>query len=140
MRLSSRQVDRNVKLQLSMTSMIDVVFLLLVFFLVTTTFVPPEKHLRPAIKVNRESNSSAKVDLEPAIVDIVREGDSFVYRLGAITSTDIEEIRKVLDSFENKGDGAFVRTSGEAPFEMAAFAINACKNTGFFVVSYIPLD
>ena len=46
MKLSNRAVDsRSNKIELSMTSMIDVVFLLLIFFLVTTTFVRPEKQL-----------------------------------------------------------------------------------------------
>ena len=38
MKLSNRQIDKK-RLELSMTSMIDVVFLLLIFFIVTTTFV-----------------------------------------------------------------------------------------------------
>ena len=39
MKLSNRQRDTNKQMELSMTSMIDVVFLLLIFFLVTSSYV-----------------------------------------------------------------------------------------------------
>ena len=139
MRLSNRQHDEQVKLELSMTSMIDVVFLLLIFFLVTTTFVRPEHQMQSAIKVDNQSAASNNVDLELAIIEIIPSGTSFVYKLGAVSSSDISEISTVLKTFTNKDDGAFVRVHDDAPFDMAAIAINACKTDGFYVVSYIPL-
>jgi biopolymer transport protein ExbD len=55
MKLSNRRFIGDVnKIELSMTAMIDVVFLLLIFFLVTTTFVPPEfrRTCHPGISLN----------------------------------------------------------------------------------------
>ena len=72
MKLSNRQRDTNKQMELSMTSMIDVVFLLLIFFLVTTTFVAPERQLKSNIKVQNQSTSSRPKDLEPAIIDVVQ--------------------------------------------------------------------
>ncbi len=79
MKLSSRKVQHESKLELSMTSMIDVVFLLLIFFMTTAAFVKTERHLDSNIK-SRDASSAAASDMEPAIVDIVRSGDRFVYR------------------------------------------------------------
>ena len=77
MKLSNRSVDnRSNKIELSMTSMIDVVFLLLIFFLVTTTFVRPEKQLLSSINVQEKSASDSSNDLEPAIICLLYTSDA----------------------------------------------------------------
>ena len=122
-----------------MTSMIDVVFLLLIFFLVTTTFLRPEQQVRSAIKVVESDARQSKSDLEPAIVDVLLQNEQVIFKLGAIRTNDIVEIRKTLNQFENKSEGAFVRVADDVPFEQAAQAIGACRATGFDSVSYLPL-
>ncbi|MBP87586.1 MAG: hypothetical protein CMJ64_12820 [Planctomycetaceae bacterium] len=139
MKLSSRKREQGRKITLSMTSMIDVVFLLLIFFMTTASFVKTERDLDSAIKVNDKSSSEA-TDMEPAIVEIVPGGGSFVYRVGGRELMSREELEEVLRGFPNKLDGAFVQVSDEAPFRMAAAAIQACKNADFEAVSYVPLD
>ena len=123
-----------------MTSMIDVVFLLLIFFMVTSSFVKTERQLDSGIKIERQSSEQQQSDFEPAIVEIVSSGDRFVYRLGAREFTTQEGLSRVLRQFENKADGAFVKVSDDAPFEMAAAAIQACKSARFITVSYVPLE
>ena len=139
MRLSSRKMKRETTLELQMTSMIDVVFLLLIFFMTTASFVTTERDLNPAIKVN-ESSDTRTSDLEPAIVEIVDGGAGFVYRLGSRDFTSTDELTRVLRSFDNKSDGAFVRVSDGAPFQMAAAAVQACKDARFTIVSYVPFE
>jgi biopolymer transport protein ExbD len=123
-----------------MTSMIDVVFLLLIFFLVTTTFVRPERQLLSAIQSNEREAVKKQSLLDPALVDVQKLGTDVVYKLGAITTDDIEEIRKVLQGFDNKSEGAFVRVSDNVPFEYAARAIGACRSSGFASVAYLPAE
>jgi biopolymer transport protein ExbD len=122
-----------------MTSMIDVVFLLLIFFMVTSSFVKTERDLDSGIKVERESAGGEQSDFEPAIVDVVNANGTFVYRLGSRDFATQQELVQVLRQFENKVDGAFVRVSSDAPFDMAAAAIQACKTANFVTVSYVPL-
>lgn len=138
MRLTSRSAKHGSKLDLPLTSMIDVVFLLLIYFLVTSSLVEEERELDSGIKVERASAQSAR-DLGPAIVDIVQGGSGYVYRLGGREIVSAGELRSVLDQFENKLDGAFVRVDDGAPFDMAATAIQACKDARFLSVSYVPL-
>lgn len=139
MRLTSRKVQREKKVVLSMTSMIDVVFLLLIFFMVTSSFVKTERDLDSTIKVNEKSAAQAS-DLEPAIVEIVPGGSGYVYRIGSRELVSQGELTDVLRAFPNKFDGAFVRVSAGAPFRMAAAAIQACKDADFVAVSYVPMD
>jgi biopolymer transport protein ExbD len=128
------------KIELSMTSMIDVVFLLLIFFMTTASFVRTERDLDSAIKVNSKSASQSVNDMEPAIVEVVRGGAGFVYRVGTRELASFAELESLLKRFDNKSEGAFVRVSDEAPFRMAAAAVQACKSAGFLSVSYIPLE
>ena len=138
MRLSSHK-RRERRMELQMTSMIDVVFLLLIFFMMTMSFVKTERELNPAIQVDEKSKVSA-VDFEPAIVEILGAGSTHVYRIGGRDLTSPSELTEILRVFDHKVDGAFVKVSDSAPFDMAAAAIQACKNAGFPAVSYLPLE
>jgi biopolymer transport protein ExbD len=122
-----------------MTSMIDVVFLLLIFFMTTSGFVKTERELDSGIKVNRSSAGAEQSDFEPAIVDVVNSDTGFVYRMGSRSFRTQQELAKVLRQFQNR-DAAFVRVSDEAPFDMAAAAIQACKSARFVTVTYVPLE
>ena len=55
MRLTNRR--HGSKLDLQMTSMIDCVFLLLIFFMVTSSFNKAERELDPAVQVQRAAVS-----------------------------------------------------------------------------------
>jgi biopolymer transport protein ExbD len=140
MKLNSRHRQQHRRLELSMTSMIDVVFLLLIFFLVTTTFVRPERQLLSAIQSNEREAAKSETVLEPALVDVLQIGDKPVFKIGAITTDDIDEIKRVLQGFENKAEGAWVRVADNVPFEFAARAIGACRSSGFSSVAYLPAD
>jgi len=138
MRLTSHKTKRSTTLELQMTSMIDVVFLLLVFFMTTSTFIKAEKEQNPAVEVKKKSATQSQSDLEPTIVDVTERGGRFVYLVGGNELTEYDELVELLSKFSNKHDGAFVRVSDEPPFEMAARAIQACKSTGFTGVTYVP--
>lgn len=140
MKLSSRSGRHQAKIELQMTSMIDCVFLLLIFFLVTSSFQRTERELDPAVKVERAAGQAAS-DLAPIIVEIVRgAGGDFVYRLGGREMATPAELTTLLAQLENKSGGAFVRAADEAPFGLAAAAIQACKEARFTSVSYVPRE
>lgn len=136
MKLSSRKRAEE-KIELSTTGMIDIVFLLLVFFLVTSSFVPPEKELRPAIKTEQKSDAASSSDLERAVVEIVPEGATFLYKIGSTRTRDINDVIETLQAFPNKLDGAFVKADDDAPFDMTAQAVAAAKKSGFIIVTLI---
>ncbi|MEL7497936.1 MAG: biopolymer transporter ExbD [Planctomycetota bacterium] len=139
MKLSNRQLAPQ-QLELSMTSMIDVVFLLLIFFIVSTTFVRPEREVAAAVKVEEQDADESTSVLEPAVVDVIWVDGQSLFRLGAVTTNDIDEIENMLNGFNGKSEGAFVRVSDDVPFEAAAKAIGACRGAGFPSVSYLPIN
>ena len=77
-------------------------------------------------------------DFEPAIVDVASSGGAFVYRLGGRDFVDPTELAATLRQFPDKSAGAFVRVSDAAPYGMGATAVQAARDAGFDVVSYIP--
>lgn len=139
MRLSKYRPTKETSLELSTTSMIDVVFLLLIFFLVTTTFLTPERLLKPNIRVEQDSSASTSDDIEPAVVEIVKDSGVDVYRVGAVVTSDLEILTQVLERYPDKSRGAIVRLSNDCPFGMAASAISRCRRAGFQTVTLVAI-
>lgn len=140
MRLTSRSGKHRGSLELNMTPMIDCVFLLLIFFMTTAAFQETERELNPAIKVQRASAKSAG-DFQPAVIDVVKgSAGKFVFKLGGREIQTQQELTQVLKQFDNKVQGAFVRVSDDAIFDLPAAAIQAAKDAGFPFVSYVPLE
>ena len=138
MKLSSRSARRGGNLELNMTPMIDVVFLLLIFFMTTSSIVQSERELDPAIKVQRKSAGKAARDLQPAVIEITELATGeFVYKIGGRECITVSELTTVLMKFQNKEE-AFVRVPDGARFDMAAGAIQACKDASFVTVAYVP--
>ncbi len=139
MKLSSHRLGRDTRLELPMASMIDVVFLLLIFFLTTSAFVKTERELDAGLRVSRAAGNQVS-DFEPTIIDVVPAAGGTVYRVGGRELHNQEELERVLRAVANKADGAFVRVSDAVPFDGAAAAIQACQAARFLTVSYVPLE
>ena len=138
MQLSSRKQRPPGGIELSMTSMIDIVFLLLIFFLATTTFIKSEKQLLSGINVESESAASKSIDLEPVVVVVSSEQGVIRYQFGMLITSDESEVTQALRNFRLKTGGAFVKVGTGIPFEIVARLISLCKAAGFQQVTYVP--
>ncbi len=153
MKLSSRKLECDTRVELQMTSMIDVVFLLLIFFMTTAAFVKTERNLDSAVSTKKKAPARQDRDVEPTIIEITRStAGSFVYKLGGREFASQKELADVVrkkrqldvrdilgGAMGPSGPEAFVRVSDEAPFEMAAAAIQVCKAAGYRGVAYVPM-
>lgn len=123
---------------LPLTSLIDVVFLLLIFFMVTSSMAISESQLLSALQMEKAGAGRAS-DLAPQVVNVeVRDGAP-VFRLGDRVITTKHELTAILAGLP-KESGVFVRVSGAAPVEAAAAALQAVKDAGFTRVSYVPAE
>ncbi|MFI4897879.1 MAG: ExbD/TolR family protein [Phycisphaerales bacterium JB059] len=120
---------------LPMTSMIDVVFLLLIFFLVTSSFAPEEGRLDSALQT--EGGSAQVNDLQPQVVSVELQGEAVVYRVGQRVTTSVQELTGVLSQLPREA-GVAVKVSGEVPVGAAASAMQAAYDAGFEKRSYVP--
>lgn len=119
-----------------LTPMIDVIFLLLVFFLVSTTQAPPESELAPALQAQKEEAGSAS-DFEPQVLEVLMVGGEAGFRLGDRVVRTQEELELMLRELP-KEPGIFVKCADEVRARWAAAAVQACRDAGFRGVTYVP--
>lgn len=120
---------------LPLTSMIDVVFLLLVFFLVTADFAKKENKLPAALQTEGGGVSSS--DLQPQIIQISMQGTQVVYMLGQVRCTDRVSLESVLNQLP-KDPGVAIKAEPDVTIQSVATALQAARNAGFARRSYVP--
>lgn len=123
---------------LPMTSLIDVVFLLLIYFIVTSTMSPAEAELTSGLQTERR-NASAASDTQPqiVIVDVVQGQPAFI--MGSRVMRTKSELVAVLKKLPRES-GVFVKVKDFAPVQAAATALQAVRDAGFVRVTYVPAD
>ncbi len=120
---------------LPMTSLIDVVFLLLIYFMLTLSFSVRESDLGSALQTERRGGTST--DLQPQIVHVEMLDGRAVFRVAEQVFTTRGELTALLEKLP-KERGVFVRVSNLPPVGAAAAALQACKDAGFRKVTYVP--
>jgi biopolymer transport protein ExbD len=125
---------RRIGIAIDMTPMVDVAFLLLIFFMCTTQFKPPEKD-----KIDLpESNSEAKspesdiitiaVTKLPSVRVIWRQGGNEVNR--EVAATEVEsQLGQVLSTARSANPGArmIVKMDKDAPYGVMADMMSALQ-------------
>jgi len=122
---------------LPLTSMIDVVFLLLVYFLVTSEFAQPERDLESAVQT--EGGGVQASDLQPQIIEIKLAEAGVVYRIGSSAVGSQAELQAVLAGLP-KEPGVAIRADRDVPIRAVASAMQASLDAGFDRRSYVPRE
>ena len=121
---------------LNMSSMIDVTFLLLIYFIVTTVFTPPEDQLTPALKVE-DGSSMIQQDLEPQIVQVELIDQNPAYTIGGHVCLDRKALSKVLQNLPTD-PGLIIKVRSDIPIGFAVAAIQVARDANFKKVTYVP--
>lgn len=121
---------------LPMTSMIDVVFLLLIFFMLTSTMTPSESQLAAALQSEHKGGRAA--DFQPQVISVENFQGEPIFRLGERMITTQDSLTSLLRGLPKEG-GVFVKVARDVPVSAVAAAIQACKDAGFIKVSYVPV-
>lgn len=137
MRLKNRKKKRRARTGLlgvlPMTSMIDVVFLLLIFFMVTASFSADEDQLSAAIGADGAGTPST---LQPQIVRIRDFEGVTVYEIGAHRLQSTRSLANILKALP-KEQGVVFRVSDSVPIADVASAMQAAFNAGYIKRSYV---
>ena len=80
---------------LSLSSMIDVTFLLLIYFIVTTVLSKPEDQLNPALLIDQGSVVEDSL-MDPQIIYVQTKNLQPVYKLGSQQFSDRSALAEVL--------------------------------------------
>ena len=112
---------------LNLTSMIDVLFLLIIFFMVGTKFIESDRQIElklPQVKPG-EALSAAP---EKKVINVYRDGQITLDR----KDVTLEELTERLTSARQqyRALGVLVRGDGSTTFQRVANVLTACKHAG----------
>ena len=119
--------------ELNMAPLIDMIFILLIFFLVTTSFIKESgvELLRPI------PSSSVSKEKKNIIIQVSREGAIFIKD----RTIDIELVRSVMERYqaENPQGSVVIAGDRESMIGIVIRVLDACKLAGIKNVSVAPL-
>jgi len=110
---------------ISLTPLIDIVFLLLIFFLVATEFAKEEREIPVQLP---EASEALPMTQSPREVVINIKSDGEFYVSGKIVK--LPDLEKMLEQAYNNNPGtvsAIIRSDELVPIKVVVAAINACK-------------
>ena len=115
---------------LSLTPLIDIVFLLLIFFLVATRFAEEDRKLEVQLPTASEAQPMTEQPDEIAI-NITEEGRFFVG--GKFMEEDeLFELLRTARINNPVGQPVMIRADERVPFAFVATAMNLCAKAGIF--------
>ena len=118
-----------------MTPLIDVVFLLLIYFMVTSSMTPSESRLSSALQAENKTGRAADLQPQVVLVDVIDGAAVFI--MGERLMRTKRELTQLLVQLP-KESGVFVKVEDRAPVWATAAALQACKDAGFAKVTYVP--
>jgi biopolymer transport protein ExbD len=133
-RSSRRGSDRIV---INLASMIDVSFLLLFYFMVSTMLEDRETRLSTGLQSRTESAEGSVGDLQTQYVDVKVIDSAPAYVVGSRTCRNRADLQSVLRPLP-KSAGLFVRVFDGVDVGYAVAAIQVARDSGFDLVTYVP--
>jgi biopolymer transport protein ExbD len=126
---------RTPELQLASAGMIDIVFLLLIFFLVNSSFRPVERQVESELTDPAARSSSL---LEPLVVRIQPGANGFEFQVGGRHFPDRAQLKNWLVEWQDREQRVLVIGPAAAPVELSIATLNDLRLLGFKNVSYVP--
>jgi biopolymer transport protein ExbD len=112
---------------IELTPMIDVVFLLIIFFLVATTFQRLEREIAVSVPLS-ETGREGEEGLEPVVVNVLPEGEGYRIVVGG-NSVSLDQLRALLARRVATAPGtkALVRADGSLRHQQVVEVADACR-------------
>ena len=131
MKLSGER--RSLDVDINLTSLIDVVFLLLIFFMVTTTF---ERQARLRIELPEASDEPSVVQTQAVEIAISADGRFYV-NANEVVNTRIETLRQAIAraAGDDREQSITIRADARTPHQAVVTAMDAVNQLGFVNLS-----
>ncbi len=124
---------KNKSLEVSLTPMIDVVFLLLIFFMVTTTF---SKETSIKIQLPQAEGQEVEQHKQVLLLVIDKSGQFFINDR-ALADKSLATLTKELTAVGgNKKIPLVIHADASAPVQAAISVLDVAKNVGFKNISF----
>ena len=130
--------DRSDDIELNLTPLIDVVFLLLIFFMVSTTF---EKQAKLKLQLPSASVEAIVQDQKTVIIGIDAKGHYFVNDR-QLVNTSLETLKIALKKVTNgqKDMPVTLRADANTPHQAVVTAMDAASQLGLVKLSIATLQ
>ena len=140
--MNLRPGHKEENVEVNLTPLIDVVFLLLIFFMVTTTF---DRHAKLKVSLPEASTKATQQHNEPLILSIDAKGNYFLNDRQLINrqlDTLKQAITKVLNSANtNFSDASLVlRADANTPHQAVVRAMDAASQLGLSRLSIATVE
>jgi biopolymer transport protein ExbD len=121
------RTQRDEQPSLNLTPMIDVVFLLIIFFMVGTKFTELERKIK--LEVPEVSDSGALTSApEKKVINVYHDGSITIDRQ-VVTLLQLTELLRIAGA-EYQDLGVLIRGDAEGPFQNVASVLGACRQAG----------
>lgn len=123
----------NVEEGINLTPLIDVVFLLLIFFMVSTTFTK-ETHLKIALP---EAQGELQPDSAEQIEVVISADGSFSVNGRSLINKQVETLVAAIDKVgsEDKSLPFVITADAKVPYEYVVTVMDAAGRSGYFNIS-----
>ncbi len=112
---------------LNLTSMIDVVFLLIIFFMVGTRFTEMERKIALEVPKIRD-HGALSVAPQKRVINVYRDGQITLDRQATTLEALTQKLAAARSQYQDLG--VLVRGDAVARFQLVAEVLNACKQAG----------
>jgi biopolymer transport protein ExbD len=130
--------ERNDELELNLTPLIDVVFLLLIFFMVSTTF---EKTARLKVELPQASAEAEQQPAEKIILGIDVQGRYYINDR-QLVNTQLKTLKIALSKVagDNREMPVVLRADAKTPHQAVVTAMDAASQVGLTRLSISTLE
>ncbi|MCK5355318.1 MAG: biopolymer transporter ExbD [Methyloprofundus sp.] len=121
-------------LEISLTPMIDVVFLLLIFFMVTTTF---SKETMIKVQLPQANGQEAERTNEQVLAVTIDKSGQYFINDKALNERSVEALKKELNTFSaNKNIPLIINADASAPVQSAIKVLDVAAGIGFKNITF----
>lgn len=128
---------RKEELDVNMTPLIDVVFLLLIFFMVSTTFDRESE-----IEITLPEAAASPVEKEDFTLEVTVDAEGTYYINGQrVINTDIETLKKALKLAAGKHENPpiVVSADAKAPYQSVVTVMDAARQLDFVHLNFATM-
>lgn len=121
--------------RIPLVALIDVVLFLLMYFIMAGELASSgERWLSSTLRTDQRSTAT---NLQAQVLRVDPSPQGVAYSIGDRRAASTRELVLILGALPKEA-GVLVRVSGDVPVEHAARAVQACRDSGFDKVSYVP--
>ncbi|BAU58057.1 biopolymer transport protein ExbD/TolR [Halorhodospira halochloris] len=136
--MNLRRRSRNDEPDINLTPLIDVVFLLLIFFMVTTTFVH-----QTGLDITLPEADTERTDTPPDLLEIsIDEGGEYYVAGEALVNRELDTLmRAIREALEDQEvSGVVIRADADAPHRALVRAMDGVGQLGISRVSIATIE